>query len=83
MADDVEDVEIKQMKPLTQHKAKAVLQQRILHRDFHRVINETQHQMMERYKEKLMKHKSGKKPQPPDGFLEQSLHFTWNEANKK
>ena len=81
MEDD--HVQLEQVKPLPRHKAEAVLQQRILHKDFHRVINDTRRPLMERYQEKLAKYKSGKKPQPPDGFLEQSLHFTWNDDNKK
>uniref|UniRef100_A0A0P4VXQ3 Ig-like domain-containing protein n=1 Tax=Scylla olivacea TaxID=85551 RepID=A0A0P4VXQ3_SCYOL len=82
MADDGGDMNKQHMEASSWSVVEDVLQQRILHRDFHRVINSTYQPLVESYKEKLAKYKSGKKPEPPDGFLEQSLHFTWNAENK-
>lgn len=70
------------MRAPPKRKGKELLKQRILHKDFHKAVNDSQHPLMEKYREKLKKHKSGRRPQPPDGFLEQSLHFTWNKRNK-
>ena len=82
MADDAEDNNKQQVEALPWSVVEDLLQERILHRDFHRVINNTYQLVAERYNERLAKYKSGKKPQPPDGFLEQSLYFTWNAENK-
>ncbi|MPC60395.1 hypothetical protein E2C01_054439 [Portunus trituberculatus] len=82
MADDIGDNNKQDVQALPWPVVEDVLQQRILHRDFHRVINSTYQDIAERYKEKLAEYKSGRKPEPPDGFLEQSLHFTWNAENK-
>lgn len=87
LADDAQDAEKGergQMQPLDKHKVKALLQQRILHRNFHRVVNTTQTTLLSKFFEETKNWKSGKQPQYPHGILQQSLHFPWDkDENKK
>lgn len=86
LSDDARELEHegeRQMKLLNKHKAKALLQQRILHKNFHRVINTTLSTLVEKFLEEVKNYKEGKRPQKPEGILQQSLRFPWNEENKK